>query len=245
MELRNYEIENHKGFPVSGGGTALVKGSLLKRGATPGTMNGHLRLAAGNNAAPDAIGILKEAHATADDTDVAGTIFKTHPIDLLVPFRIVRIRYDLTAANAIACTQAVSTTTMTVSSLEDDIDACFVYVVAGTGIGQINYATASAAGALTLKAAFGTNLDTTSKFIKILPRFHQKASLSSDGTKLASQDAVGNINVIVLDTFIIRDGNEKQLNPVTDSAFVNLDDLASLQFEADVAIRDTIPYSID
>lgn len=244
MEVRNYSADNYINLPVSGGGSAIVKGTLLKRGATPATMNGHLRLATGNNANPYAIGVLQEAHATADDTDVAGTIFKTHPIDIVCPFRIVRIEYSLASADLITCTQAVTTTTMTVTSLEDDIDAGFIYVVSGTGAGQTNYLTASASGSCTLKAAFGTSLDTTSKFVKILPRFHQFGSLTTDGVKLASQAIVGAARVLVLDTLLVRDGNELPMDPTKHSALTGLNSVASLKFFADVAIVDSGPYTL-
>src|SRR4051812_31348446 len=90
----NYGPDAVTHLPVSGGGSALVVGALLKRGATPASMNGHLRLAGGAGAHPDIIGILREPHATANDTDVAGTIFTTHPIQMLSPFRVIRIEYS-------------------------------------------------------------------------------------------------------------------------------------------------------
>lgn len=244
MEIVRYGQEMTTNLPVSGGGSALVQGCLLKRGATPASMNGHLRVATGSAAHPDTIGILKEAHATADDTDVAGTIFKTHPIELVTPFRIVRMAYAVASADLIACTGAVNSTTFAVTSLEDNIDAAFIYVVSGAGAGQINYLTASAGGSATLKAAFGTNLDTTSRFIKILPRFHPLGALNADGTKLTSQDAAGSWPIIVIDTWIVRGEGKDQLNPVNHSALTSLNNTV-IRFEADVAIRDTVPYSID
>lgn len=245
MRVINYGPENKTNLPVSGGGTALVRGALLRRGATPGTDNGMLILASGTGANPDTIGILQEAHPTAADTAIDGTVFTKRPVDVTVPFRTVRIEYSVATADLIAATQAVSTTTITLTSLEDNIDAAFLYVVSGLGAGQTNYLTASAAGSATLKAAFGTSLDTTSRIIKILPRFHQLGSLTSDGVKLSSQAAAGSWTVIVLDTFLVRNGNEQQMSPVDHAALINLSTLTSLRFEADVAIRNQIPYSID
>lgn len=239
----HYGPDNQVNFPVSGGGSAVVRGALLRKGSTPATMNGHLRLAASTNL-DDVLGILQEAHATADDTDVAGTIFKTHPCDLVMPYRVVRLEYSMAAADRIAATQAVTTTTITLTNLEDDIDAAFLYVVAGTGAGQTNYLTAAAAGSATLKAAFGTNLDQTSRLIKILPRFHTLANLTSDGTKLTSQAAAGTGRVIVLDSWLVRNNNEVQLNPVSHAALTKLNSLTSLRFEADVVIADTLIYQL-
>lgn len=245
MRVINYGPDNQTNLPVSGGGSAIATGALLMRGATPGTNNGMLIPATGSSATPDIIGILRGPHATAEDTTIGGTVFTTRPVDLVIPARIVRAEYSQASGDLITCTQAVSTTTMTVTSLEDDIDAAFIYVVSGTGAGQTNYLTASASGSCTLKAAFGTSLDTTSKFIKILPRFHQLASWTSDGTKLSSQAAAGGAKVIVIDTFMIKNAFEVQMSPVSHAALTGLSSLASIKFEANIAIRDTVPYSVD
>lgn len=242
--VRHYGPDNQTNLPVSGAGTALVQGALLKRGPTPGTNNGFLILATGTAANPDIIGILQQAHPTADDTTLTGTVFTTRPIDVVFPYRVVRMRYSQVAADRITVTEAVNTTTITLTSLENDIDAAFLYVVAGTGAGQTKYLTASAAGSATLKEAFTTSLDTTSRLIKILPRFHQLASITADGTQLSSQAAAGSVTVMVMDTYIIRDGDEQQFSPVNHSTLTGLNGLASLQFEADVAIVDTAVYQI-
>lgn len=245
MFVVKYGNDNVTNLPISGGGSTINPGTLLKPGVTAGTDFGALIIAAANTtAATDAIGILRQQHLTADDSTGAGTTFKTKPVQLVVPGRVVRASYDLTTA-IITCTQAVSTTTMTVTSLEDDIDASFLYVSTGTGAGQTNFLTAAAAGSCTLKAAFTTSLDTTSKFVKILRRFHQLAGLSADGTKLGSYAAVGVHKVVVIDSFIVRNGDRVQLDPTKHAALTGLNSLRSISFEADIMFRDTTPYSID
>jgi hypothetical protein len=247
MRIINYSSEYKLNAPIYGGAADVAAGGLVKRGATPATNNGMLISANGTSAIPDVLGILnsKLTYATDGETLIAGTAFVTKPVELLNPVRVIRCEYSKASADLITCTQAVSTTTMTVTSLEDDIDASFVYVAAGVGIGQTNYNTAAAAGASTLKAAFTTALDTTSKFIKILPRFHPFAILNSAGTKLASQAGVGAITVTILDTYIERNGRIDQMDPTKHAALTGLDALPSLRFWADLLIRDAIPYSID
>lgn len=232
-------------LPIYGGGADVLQGAFLKRGPTPGTDNGMLVKASGASATPDIIGRLASMldYSVDGETLIAGTSFVTKPVILAHNFRIHRIEYDLTSV--IAATQAVSTTTITLTSLEDNIDAAFLYVVSGLGLGQTNYLTASASGSATLKAAFGTSLDTTSNLIKILPRFHPLISLNSDGTKLASQAAAGAINAMVIDTWIQRGSRLEQFNPVKHAALTGLNSVKGLHFYADVAFRDTIPYSID
>lgn len=241
----NYGPDCVTHLPVSGGGSALVVGALLKRGATPASMNGHLRLAGGAAAHPDIVGILREPHATADDTDVAGTIFKTHPVQLIDAGRIIRIEYSQASADLVTASQAVSTTGLTLSDLEDNIDAAFLYVAAGLGVGQTNYLTASAAGSATLKAAFGTSLDTTSKMVKILPRFHPLLGFTSDGTKLVTAAAAGAVLGMVYDNYIERNNRIESLNPVKHAALTNLNNARGLAFWADIVLRDSFMHTID
>jgi hypothetical protein len=234
-------------LPVYGAAADIARGAFLKRGATPATMNGALVGVSGDGAHPDLIGRLLEMLDYSEDgeTVVAGTSFVTKPVELASHFKIFRIEYSLATADLIQCTQAVSTTSMTVTSLEDDIDAAFFYVDEGTGAGQTNYLTASTTGACTLKAAFGTSLDTTSYFAKILPRFHPFVELSTDGTKLRSGANVPSQPAIVIDSYIMRNNRIEQLNPTKHAALTGLNSLRSIRFFADVAFRDTIPASID
>lgn len=246
MRLLQYSPDLHIEVPVSGGGSDVQKGALLFKGATPASHNGHLRgPATGTSAVPNIIGKLNELHdfSVSGDTDVAGTVFALREMEPAVPFRILRVEYDLTSL--ISATEAVSTATITLTSLEDNIDAAFLYVVSGVGAGQTNYLTASAGGSATLKAAFATDLDTTSRLVKILPRFHEIASLVTDGVKLANQAAAGAIEVIVLDNWIERNNHMDRLDPTLHDALTGLNNFTSLRFWADIMIRNTMPYSID
>lgn len=244
MRILKYEPDLELQLPVYGASADILEGSPLKRGVTPGTDNGMLISANGSSATPDIVAILRELHdySVSGDTLIAGTNFVTRACQLVAPTRIIRAQFALTG---VTCTQAVSTTTMTVTSLEDDIDASFFYVYEGLGIGQSNYLTAAAAGACTLKAAFGTSLDTTSKFIKILRRFHDVISFSSDGTKLASQAAAGAVKGLILNTYMRRNGNLVALDPTKHAALTGLNGAPDLAFFADIVIRDSAFYTVD
>lgn len=235
----------HYSLPVYGAGSDIPADSILKRGATPGTNNGMLIAHNGSGAAVDLVGILECLHdfSVVGDNLIAGTAFVTQPVELIDAPPIITIDFDL--ASLIDCTQAVNTTTMTVTSLEDDIDGSFIYVVSGTGLGQTNYLTASASGSATLKAAFGTSLDTTSKFIKILERFHKLLSLNSDGTKLASQAAAGSLAGTIIDLRMQRGGVIEQLDPTKHDALTGLNNIKDLRFEADIVLFDGLLNPVD
>lgn len=246
MRIRNYGPDNVTSLPVSSNGTALVEGALMLRGITGSQPFGHLRLATGTSATPDIVGVLRQSLiATTFDTDAAGTIFTTRPVQLAYTGRVLRARYATASADLITCTQAVTTTTITVTSLEDDIDTAFLYVVSGTGAGQVNYLTAAASGSATLKAAFATSLDTSSKFIKILPLFHQLGSLNADGTALSSQAAAGAVKISIVRNWFEINGDEVQLNPTKHSALTGLSSLVGTKFGADIIIRDTFSATVD
>lgn len=224
-------------------------GAFMKGGPTAGTDNCFMIKASGSSATPKIVGRLQETidYSVVDTSDMAGTKFKTAPVQICNPYGIMRLEYD--QSSTIAATSAFASTSLDVTSLEDNIDGCFVYIVSGTAIGQTNYATASAAGGaggITLKAAFGTGGAIADTLIKILPRFHELISLNSDGTKLASQAAAGAIKGAIFDTLIERnnDGGQ-QMDPSKHAALTGLNGLSSLKFWADVAIRDTLTYSVD
>ena len=246
MRVVSYD-QNHKyNVPVTGAGSDINKGALLIRGGTPATNNGMAVIGGSlTNASADAIGILKELHdfSVTGDTNIGGTVFVTHEVAPIVPWRVVRILYD--SSTVISATQAVNSTTMTITSLEDNIDAAFWYVTTGTGAGQTNYSTASASGSTTLKAAFTTDLDTTSRLIKILPRFHPLIGFDTSLRYLGSGAAAGGTTGMVLESFIERNNRMERLDPTAHDALTGLNSLQSIRFWADVAIRDSAVYTID
>lgn len=250
MEVSKIDQSRHLRVPIFGNGADILRGALLKRTTAPGTSGGALVLAGGTSAIADSVAILEELHdySVSGDNAINGSLFVTRQVELLVPARIIHIEYSLASGDLITCTQAVNSTTMTVTSLEDDIDAGSIYVAAGTGIGQTNFITAATAGACTLKAAFTTSLDTTSKFVKILPRFHKLLGLTADGTKLTSVAAAGAVAGFVLDSFIdtpIAGGGETQLDPTKHAAYKGLNSAPRLRFTADIIIGDTGIYPVD
>jgi len=242
--VSKYDQKRHYRFPIFGNSADVKVGAFLKRGTTAETDLGTLMKASGTSAQPDILAILSELHDFSDTGDalVDGTTFVTHDCELVVPTRVLQLEYD--KDSKIDATQAVNSTTITITSLENNIDTAFLYVTAGTGAGQTNFLTASASGSATLKAAFGTNLDTTSDLIKILPRFHQVIGLNSDGTKLSSQAAAGSVTGLVLDNFIQRGGGSlEQLDWTKHDALKGLP--TRTKFYSDLVLRNTAIYTID
>jgi len=169
--------------------TSLVAGEMIMRGGAGGTTNAYyVSAAGGSNAATDAddaLGVLQEAPADSTITTAAGNAFAKCIIN---QDAVYIAEYLQTSGNVIDVTTASTSTTLTITSLEDNIDGGWVYftnktTAAALGAGELRYLTASASGSATLSAV---TVDTSSDCIKILPLNHQLVALSADATALTS-----------------------------------------------------------
>lgn len=186
-------------YEIDGALTDVQAGAVVMPGVTDETNRSSLIVASG--AAADAVGILVEKHesdATTDHDPEAGTIFgaSQREVEEFMPGCEVSAELADDADNDVDVASATSTV-ITITSLEDDIDGSWVYVRAGTGIGQLGYIKASASGNFTLKNATGlTTLDNTSKVLILRRKFHQLVELNgttNPATKIASTAAAGSL----------------------------------------------------
>ena len=240
MNVSRYGQTLEYDLPVRHGGTTIGLGALVMRGATAGTNLGVLIIASGTGT--DQVGIIKTALAsTVTDTAVTGVTWNTRPIELVVPVRVIQIDYD--TADTMAAVSS-SGTTITVTSLEDDIDTGWIYAFGGTGAGQLGYIDTAAAGSCTVKTAFATVLDSTSTLLKVLPLFHQLGKVNTAGDKIGTDAAVGTWRISVLQNWIDRNGILEPLNPTKHDGLTGLN-TGVTRFMADICIRDSFAYTID
>ena len=204
--------------PVNGLGTDIKEGAVLMRGAvaTDSSAKTLSNAVLASAAAPDAIGLLAKKHvASGYDADpytgLVSTVIETtgsaKPIALFHPGGEVAAEYSQATADVLAVTSATSTV-ITISSLEDNIDGCWIYVVSGVGIGQLEYVVASASGSCTVKSAMTTTLTSASKIIILKPLFHKLHVMTSDCTKLSTTAAAGTLPWINLKNEIKYNGLE-------------------------------------
>ena len=205
-------------FTVRHGATTVSAGALLVRGATAGT-NGGMVIVAGA-ALTDALGpLLEELNSSVTDSTILGTTEQRRKV-LVAPFSSLLAEYSQAAADDVDADGGSSSTTLTITNLEDNIDGGFILVANGTNSQkQLRYLTASASGSCTLKSAFGTALATGDGVVKILPRLHQLAVINTAATKLASTDAVGTARCVVVENWIDDPavGSFRPLDPVRHS----------------------------
>jgi len=214
----------------------LEAGALLMPGVTAATDLGALIKASG--AAADAIGVLTGAYtyaATATGRWLAdGTAFIEREVALYDRYHLMEVQYDIADTMAVAST---STTTVTVTSLEDNIDASWLYSPTQN---DLYYVATSAAGSCVTKAASGW--DSADTLIKILRPFHPLGKLNTAATMLGTDAAVGSWPICVLwneyeDLGVPR----TRLDPTKHNALT----LTSPKFYATLLVRNTGGHTID
>jgi len=197
--------------------TTMVYGALVMRGATAGTDSGFCVVASG--ACADAVGVLIEEYlSTVTDSTQSGTYNQKRRV-IIAPHAVYLAKYGVLAADDLAATSA--TTTVTVGSLENNIDGGWVYTVNSNTNYELRLLTASASGSATLKSAFSTALASGDYIIKILPRFHQLAVVNTAADKLSSTAAVGTARLHVVENYMKCPGKGipmHPLDPVADGA---------------------------
>lgn len=174
---------------VDGNGTDIIDGALVMAGATAGTNTSAVILATGASA--DAVGVMQGLHDASVDTDTTpddGLIDIRRDVSPFVPGCTVAIEYD--QSDTAIQDGGGSSTTITGTNLEDDIDGGWIYMVSGTGIGQLFYIKSSTTSTATIKSAAGTTPASSDTFIKILPIFHAKFKLNSTSDKIGTDLAV-------------------------------------------------------
>lgn len=244
--LSKYDQKRHGLVPIYAAAVDIPNGGMLRVGTTAGTDFGTVISANGASDLPGMFGVLEETldYSVDGETLGDGTNFVTKKVGLAFNNPVFELEFSQATADTIVATSAG--TTLTIGSLEDNIDASFIYVTAGVGRGQLQFLTASAAGSATLKAAFGTALNgTTSRVIKILRRFHSLVGLNAAGTQLATAAAVGAVNARILDIRMIRASEvDKQLDREVDPGKTGLHN-SPVRFVADVIWLTTASYTID
>ena len=231
--------------PLDGNGSDIVDGALIAPGTTAGQDMGVFHLAGA--AGVDAIGVLEGLHdfsEVADSTPEDGLVHVMGYVNLLLPGCVLECEYD--TAGTVACDASVDTTSVTATSLEDNIDSSWIYFVGGDGIGQLAYVTASASGDATIKAALATAHAEADTFIKVLRLGHALLVMNAARTKLTSTAAVGTWTARVLRNQIRYNGSSgwEDLSPVKHHGLVGLDGKA-VKFRAIVVPCNTFFSPVD
>lgn len=188
----------------SDGSTATQPGAAYAKGGTPGT---HLGAAVVMNSSTvaDFMGVAEEA-VTSFGTVAAGSIMTESNFIPLIINRdaYYRAYYDRDSAISVTST---STDTLTITSLEDNIDGATFY---NTTDKQTAFVKASASGSCT--TYYNTGWTSADSVIKILPENHLLGVLDTNGDTLNTTAAVGTQTIRVLSNFIQFHGHAERLS---------------------------------
>jgi hypothetical protein len=168
-------------------------------------------------------------------TNTAGPAYNKAIIN---PFAIYLAEYDQTDAITAASS---STTTLTVTSLEDDIDGAWIYIVTGSPAanrGSLRFLTASASGSCTMNSALPAT-DTGSTLIKILPVNHRLVDPNAESTGITSAAAAAsNAECTILENWIRSDSHP--FERLRRTKHQGLNDLSNAKFFAECHFTDHV-----
>lgn len=223
-------------YPVKHGGTTMPYGSLVQAGTTAETNLGLLIVA--SSAAADTVGVLKQQYASTEtDSTASGTVWTRKTLEHVAPMYVLDMDYDTSDTMAVAST---SSTTVTITSLEDNIDTSWLYAVSGTGQYGVYFIDTSASGSCTTKTA--TGWDSTTTCLKILRLFHQLAKLNTAATKIGTDAAAGSWTCLILNNYVLKGGKKFDLDPTLHNG-LTFD--AATRIVAQVGVRNALSYTID
>lgn len=179
--------------PLYGGAADIADGALIMPGATADTNLGLFIV--GASTGPDALGTLRGLHdySVVGDSNVNGTSWVYGTVELCDRYQPLEVEYDQSDTMAVASN---SGTTLTITSLEDNIDTSWIY---NTTKKELAFLTASASGSATQKTAMGWEANDTC--IKILRLGHQVAKLNSAATKIGTDAAAGTWTVMIMENW--------------------------------------------
>lgn len=202
---------NVKKYPLYSATTAIAAGAAIMKGATPGTNQGFGIIAA--PAYPGILGVTEEPDTNTSaggDSKQDGTAYTRYKLVMNPDAVFIAELTDPVTTNiAVAST---SGTTVTITSLEDDIDGGWLY---GSDF-QLQWIATAASGSCTTKSATGWTSAT--KVTRLLPLFKILLDLNTAATKLLPAAAVGTGKVIVLENYVEMQGAKREvLNPTKHS----------------------------
>jgi len=234
--------------------TDLVRGTLLIKGTTGATNLGTAIVGAATSAS-NIVGILAELHdySVNGSALVAGAvhsavisgaggaawfapaggnpnIFPSRKVELVEGLTLCRIDY---ATTGVAVTSSSSSTTVNMTSGEQDMDTSFLYASAGEAIGELRMTVSDTTNVWVTAVAF-TTMTTAGYLVKIPPLLHGLFVLTvgntTTPTKIDSTAAAGAARLVQLERHIVRNGLDEMLDPYTHGSLSGLNDLAQLQF---------------
>ena len=222
----------------------LTKGQGLIWGQDASSTASYNALVACANTTADIFGVLKTVPSAYITTNAQTPILNLAEVQLVKPYRIWKVYYDLTASTDLDVVSSTSTV-LTAATADDNQEGGWLYITSGTGAGQLRYIKAANTTAdFTVNTAFTVTPDATSDFILIR---HQ--GIPDGGTHLnATFDMIlsalqgAGQKMIILENHIQSGAVADQVLDITGNPGLEMDGLngRSVRFFSYVIFIDTI-----
>jgi len=228
--------------------TSIVGGELVMLGTTDPDSDADHNVAfvtaytGANTEAVDALGVCQETVACTVLPDVA-TAAGSYGKVIVNPFAVYLVEYSQAAADDLALTEAWSTTTLTLTNLEDDIDCGWIVGADASTTsgfkGQVRWISAAAAGSCTLATAPTTaGAITVDTIIKVQPVNMRTTNLNAGATGFLSHAAIGDgVSLGIIENYI--EAESVSLAPLRRAVHNGLD-LSSVRIWSDVVMLDHV-----
>jgi len=218
----------------------IVKGELLMKGTTDpdSSTDESISLVTAYNAthansAIDAVGISMETLDTDDspsiDSAYSTTTGPAYAKTIINPSAVYQVEHSLGTSDDVAIT-STSSATVTIGTLSDDIDGCFIYFpLNAVGVkGSLRLLVASASGSATMDSALDTTGTSADTACIITPIGKYVTNLTADGTKVASgncQAIYGATNLLAIQVYVDMNAGIDVLQPAVQNGIDDLDNI--------------------
>jgi hypothetical protein len=185
----------------------ITKGQGLKWGNDAvGSLGGSRCLVNVDAEADDIFAIAQEGRTALVASNCQTPLMYQATVRILGNPSILRIYYEMGSAYDLDVASSTSTI-ITHSTIDDNLDGSWVYMNSGTGAGQLRYVKAADTTTLTVNTAFTTTPDSTTDFIIIRPQGLQAAStgiqLDSTFSKILTEaNESATSSIIILKNFV-------------------------------------------
>lgn len=240
-----YKYGAQTDLPIQDASSLITSGQPLIWGGGADAAGSYTALVDVNAVPVDVFAIAAEG-LTTTVTNYQTPLIKTCKVQLVNIVPVWKAYWDDTATSGAVDVSSATTAAITHASGDDDLDGCWVYIVRGTGAGQLRYCKAAAAATKTVNTAFTTAPDNTSDFLLIRGQGRPTGGqdLTATFEKLRSAAAATG-QIMILKNWVEGPLGTKNLN-ITDNSDLEADGLngRGVRFFSHIIFMDTY-FSVD
>ena len=211
IRANEYEVGSMK-MPIYDA-SSMTAGQMLIWGVDATSTSTSVLIDSADTAA-NAFAVLMETPTTTV-TNINTPLVYQAKVQLIQPVHVWKIYYDMSTSTDLDVVSSTSTI-VTVSAADDNLDGSWIYINSGTGAGQLRYIKAADTTTFTVSSAFATTPDSTSDYVLIRNIGFPTAGIGLNSTfdkivPIADETSSG--NTCVLKNFIEGPFGTLELDP--------------------------------